>query len=88
MARGRDGRSYGPEIHFAATEAAPLRLPRDAADHLYRIGQEAVTNALRHAEAERIDIRLDIQPSMVRLEIEDDGIGSPPATAGFGGMGQ
>jgi PAS domain S-box-containing protein len=88
MAHPQEGHMYGPEVHFEAVTAAPLRLPPDATDHLYRIAQEAVTNARRHADAQRIDITLDIQPATVRLEIQDDGIGRPPPTVEAIGMGQ
>jgi signal transduction histidine kinase len=41
----------------------------------FRIVQEAVTNALRHAEARRLKVRLEHRPATLRLEIEDDGRG-------------
>lgn len=58
-----------------------------------RIGQEAVTNAVRHSGCQRITLRLDQRPDVLRLEIEDDGKGGiNPATAastsnGFGLVG-
>jgi signal transduction histidine kinase len=67
--------SAEPTVRFAAIKAAALNLDFDAQDHLYRIVQEAVTNAQRHAQAKTIQVTLDIQPATVRLEIEDDGIG-------------
>jgi signal transduction histidine kinase len=45
------------------------------ASHLYRIAQEAIANALRHSQAERIHISLDQDGRHVRLEIQDDGVG-------------
>jgi two-component system CheB/CheR fusion protein len=45
------------------------------ATQLYRIAQEAVANAVRHAQARRIVIRLSRQDDEVRLEIRDDGLG-------------
>lgn len=48
-----------------------------AAGHLYRIAQEAVSNALRHARAREIVIRLDQVNSAVVLSIADDGCGLP-----------
>jgi signal transduction histidine kinase len=51
----------------------PLRA--DQADHLYRIAQEAVTNALRHAQATRISIELVQDERDLRLSIRDDGRG-------------
>ena len=42
---------------------------------LYRVGQEAVNNALRHARPEVISLRLSLQGETARLEVEDDGAG-------------
>ncbi len=44
---------------------------------MYRIAQEAVTNALRHASASCIFIQLQAKDTL-RLEIADDGIGYDP----------
>jgi two-component system, LuxR family, sensor kinase FixL len=46
-------------------------------DHLFRLAQEAVTNALKHAEATLIEVKLDIQAALVTLTVVDDGIGLP-----------
>lgn len=53
----------------------PLWLPVLIENNLFRIGQEALTNALKHARAGRISVRLDRQPEAVSLEIQDDGTG-------------
>lgn len=57
-----------------------------AATHLYRIAQEAVRNALRHAKAKRIGINLSERGDLVKLIVEDDGIGFPESgpTGGLG----
>jgi PAS domain S-box-containing protein len=47
----------------------------EAATHLYRIAQEAVTNALKHARAKQITIRLLTRDDRPVLEIVDDGVG-------------
>lgn len=47
--------------------------------HLFRIAQEAVSNALKHAEASRIDIVLTQDESQTELTICDDGGGFDPA---------
>ena len=55
----------------------------DALDNLYRISQEAVSNARRHGGAQSVKITLESEATLVRLVIEDDGTGipeSPPAT--------
>lgn len=64
-------------------------LIRDAgvAAHLYRIAQEAVNNALKHAEARRIDIRLSARGDYRVLTITDDGVGLPAVMVSMGGMG-
>lgn len=54
----------------------PVPLADDVqATQLYRIAQEAVTNALKHAEASQISIRLSQTDHSIRLEVDDDGIG-------------
>jgi signal transduction histidine kinase len=64
------------EAHLAVHGVPrPLRV-RDAEHHLFRIAQEAVTNALRHSRARRIDVELDFAPSRVTLIVRDDGAGS------------
>jgi PAS domain S-box-containing protein len=56
------------------------------ATHLYRMAQEAVSNAVRHARATAIVIRLDSSAEKICLSIEDDGVGMP-ANAHRTGMG-
>ena len=63
-------------------------LPSTVATQLYRIAQEAVTNTLRHAQANRIAIRLHTRGSDVILTVEDDGCGINAEGAGSGnGLG-
>jgi two-component system, NarL family, sensor kinase len=50
-------------------------LPPRVEAALYRICQEALTNAARHAEAGRVTVRLVATPDRVRLAVEDDGRG-------------
>lgn len=50
-------------------------LERDLEDELVRIGREAVTNAVRHADAENIDIELAFEVKRLRMTIADDGHG-------------
>jgi signal transduction histidine kinase len=70
------------ELHLTIPEDAP-RLPADTEIALFRIAQEAITNILRHAEAENIYLLLRYHPQ-VELHITDDGAGFawPPASAG------
>jgi len=57
------------------------------ATHLYRIGQEAVSNAIRHGKAKRIVISLSEHGGQVLLNVEDDGIGLPEGWQGGQGLG-
>jgi signal transduction histidine kinase len=63
------------------TYAGPAKVdPLEAASAsaLYRIAQEAVGNAIRHARAHAVAIRLSEDASGIELEIRDDGIGFVP----------
>lgn len=58
-----------------------------AATHLYRIAQEAVSNAVRHGRATRIVISLSEQNGMLTLSVEDDGVGLPDGWQRGQGLG-
>ena len=53
----------------------PERIPNDAALCAYRVIQEALNNAVRHAEADNIEILLDKEGQTLKLEVLDDGRG-------------
>jgi PAS domain S-box-containing protein len=79
--------SHRVDVRFEALAAAPIHLRSDVQDHLYRIAQEAVTNAQKHGRAELINVTLYIQSTLVRLEVLDNGVGLNPAAATSTGMG-
>jgi signal transduction histidine kinase len=66
------------------------KLPGQIENHLLRMAQEALANALKHSHAARIVVQMDYQPAAVRLSIRDDGIGfdlqepAPPSLGHFG----
>ncbi len=66
------------EVEVAGQEQV---LPNEVEHGLMRIGQEALTNAVRHARASRIVLRLGYGPQSIRLEVEDDGEGGIEAGA-------
>jgi signal transduction histidine kinase len=77
------GRAHGVEVGFRAIELPPLDEQQEAA--LYRVAQEALHNALRHAGAGRITVALSRSPRRVILEVADDGNGfAPGAPEGLG----
>jgi signal transduction histidine kinase len=63
-------------IHSAAT-----------AEHMFRIVQEAVRNAINHGHAEAISVQLNTLEDGQELRIEDDGEGLPPVIPQRAGMG-
>jgi signal transduction histidine kinase len=52
---------------------------------LYRIAQEGLNNAVRHAEASQIEVSLHCRPGYASLEIRDNGRGFDPQHAPSGG---
>jgi two-component system, NarL family, sensor histidine kinase NreB len=59
----------------------------DVATQLYRIAQEAVTNALRHSHAKHIRITLSRAGARLQLVVEDDGVGLPDSADVKRGLG-
>lgn len=56
-------------------EGEPRGLPEVVEENVLRIGQEALTNIAKHARAAHVKVRLDFAPQVLRLRIEDDGVG-------------
>jgi signal transduction histidine kinase len=54
---------------------------------LYRIAQEALNNIVKHAQAQRVDIRLSVSQGELELELADDGVGFDPHAEYAGHMG-
>jgi signal transduction histidine kinase len=77
---------FGIDCVFEGEES--IRVPDSTiATQLYRIAQEAVANAVKHAAAQRITIRLGMTPSELLLAISDDGIGFPDGLPRSEGLG-
>jgi signal transduction histidine kinase len=57
------------------------RLPAEIEGELFRIAQEALNNALKHAGASRITIELDLRGARASLVVRDDGRGFDPEAA-------
>jgi signal transduction histidine kinase len=80
-----DKRSPAPVHIEINTEQEELRLTDDVALAVFRITQESLNNALHHADASEIAVRLTEYPDRLRLTITDDGRGISGGleTAGF-----
>jgi signal transduction histidine kinase len=71
-------RNRGPgRITLELEDELPGDPQRDA--EILRIAQEALQNALRHAEASQVSVRLGADDGELRLEVEDDGSGFDPS---------
>ena len=80
----RDGES---RVVLEVERLASSRISLEACNHLYRIAQEALNNALKHSGAREVRLRLSSDIDSVRLEVTDDGCGIAPAAPMSGGMG-
>jgi signal transduction histidine kinase len=75
-------------VHCRVDSPQPIAV-RDpfVAGHLYRIAQEAVNNAVKHARARHVMIRLVQEGARLVLEITDDGAGLTKARSASSGLG-
>lgn len=66
------GRSPAVEVALIGT---PVALSSELEHHLLRIAQETVTNAVKHANASKIEVELEFKTDTVELRVKDDGCG-------------
>ncbi|HJK95194.1 MAG TPA: ATP-binding protein, partial [Polyangiaceae bacterium LLY-WYZ-15_(1-7)] len=78
------GETSGLDVRLEAPAELDLAPALETAT--YRVAQEALHNAQRHADAERIELRLALGERL-RLEVRDDGVGFDPAAVEEGGHG-
>lgn len=87
--------ALGNEVHARAAEAEPvvlrlevtpaavgMRWPPDVEYAAFMIAREALANALLHARATRVVLRIDGTPGWLHLQVIDDGVGLSPDLAG------
>lgn len=81
---------WGPGVTVAigGQPGSVARLADDVELALYRIAQEAITNARRHSAAREIRVTLEIGPEAVTLGVADDGQGFPPRRIRPAGHGE
>ncbi len=76
--------------HMSVTVGVPNDLPHlaeETAVGVYRVAQEAIANAARHANARRVSVVLESRPETFALEVRDDGRGFERATLRTAALG-
>jgi signal transduction histidine kinase len=82
----RIDRESGVTCTFACEDSVPVE-DNTTATHLYRIAQEAVSNALKHGQAKHIEVGLEFTDGLLTLRIVDDGVGMRNQGAKAEGLG-
>lgn len=77
------GAASRAEILFQ-NQVKPLRFHEDEEEVIYRVVQEATTNAIRHGHADKITISISKTDQWLTIRIEDNGIGCEKVEEGFG----
>jgi signal transduction histidine kinase len=87
----KTSRMFNVECTYDGVETICLA-DDDTALNLYRVAQEAVSNAVKHGKAKRVTVDLEVGPPGLTLSVQDDGVGFDPAAvtarAGSAGGGQ
>ena len=74
-------------VRFRSRIDTPITLDLEARSHLFRIAQEAVQNALKHARAQVVEIDLWVDERALSLTVNDDGVGLPRVGSPNAGLG-
>ena len=77
---------FGIHCTVPVAQPGPVRAPA-VETHLYRIAQEAVSNAIKHGRARRVTIQLETGAEQTVLSVVDDGTGISEPAPRNGGMG-
>jgi signal transduction histidine kinase len=86
--RVRHDLEIGDEVDFRVIgEGKPRPLHPMIRDDVYRIGREALVNAVRHSAARRIEVAIECAPHHLRLLVRDDGRGIDPEVLRAGRAG-
>ena len=83
---GNAEKMFGVVCRVECLEASP-EIETEMATHLYRIAQEAVSNAVKHGKATEIRIRLEFKAERLTLSVLDNGGGIPEVLPRSDGMG-
>ena len=89
----RDWQRRYPSVALTVRHELPADLGPSVTLAIYRAVQEGLINALRHAQASKVEIRLDSDDRRIVVTVEDDGVGLPqgwsrPGHFGLRGLAQ
>lgn len=87
LAIDNTNRVGGPTVVFAEEASAASNLSEEATNHLYRIVQEALNNALKHSAANTVTVQLIVNRTKVTICVIDDGRGLGTTPRHSHGMG-
>jgi len=87
LQRCGDALTSGTPVRFSITSGGSAALAGGAGEALLRIGQEALTNALRHGKPRSVEIRVEAADGRARLLVRDDGAGFDPEAVSPWGTG-
>ncbi|MBN1401555.1 MAG: HAMP domain-containing protein [Anaerolineae bacterium] len=77
----RDAIAARARLPISLQVAGAAEPPAEVRVALYRIAQEALNNAVKHAQAQALELALEMAPGWARLTVRDDGCGFDPAQA-------
>jgi signal transduction histidine kinase len=77
----RQAKLTGLPIEFTADPELERELPADVEIACFRVAQEALTNIMRHAQAEHVSLALEREEDQLTLTVRDDGVGFDVAGA-------
>jgi len=83
----RDWQRRHPSIALSLRQELPIELGPSITLTIYRVVQEGLINALRHAQASRVDIAVNCDVRRIVATVIDDGIGLPADWARPGHFG-
>ena len=76
LAEGARQITYGTDVRVQFRNSGkPHVLPEVIEENLLRIGQEALTNIIKHSKCTAVDMELRFDPGQVNLQVQDNGIG-------------
>jgi signal transduction histidine kinase len=66
---------FSPSVRFSGP--VDTLVSEDVADHLVAVLREALSNAVRHAQASKVDVEVSVDGTHAKLTVIDDGVGIP-----------